>query len=104
MIGVGDAIGNAIETILILSLFTLVFIPTISLIGFKKTDSINKMKNPKKSFILILFYIVISICSHLIMINSFSLGSTTTSIIVASIFFMALAYNVFMFNKYKEKE
>jgi len=36
MIGIGDAIGQAVHFILILSFFSLIIIPTLGVLGLKK--------------------------------------------------------------------
>ncbi len=53
MIGIGNAIGGSVELILFLSLFSLIAIPIISILGLKKMKFVSKSNGTKRISILI---------------------------------------------------
>ena len=101
MIGIGNAIGGAVELILFLSLFSLVAVPTISILGLKKMGFISTSYGLKRIVILTFFYISILLFGHVIMIELMQFGFYHCLIWISSLTLVALLFNIIMNKKTK---
>ena len=104
MIGIGDAIGGSIELILLLSLFSLIAVPTISTLGFKRMKFISKTYGIKRILILTLLYVSILLFGHLIMIGLIQYGFYYCLIWIISLTLAALIFNTITIKKTKHNK
>ena len=104
MIGVGNALGGSLELILFLSLFSLIAVPTISIIGFKKLKFVSKSDGLKRKSILIFIYISILLFGHTIMIELIQFGFYYCLIWISILLVIAILFSVLMSKKTKQNK
>ena len=101
MFGIGNAIGGSVELILFLSLFSLIAIPIISILGLKKMKFVSKSNGTKRISILIFLYISILLFGHSIMIGLIQFGFYYCLIWISLLLVIAILFSVMMNKKTK---
>jgi hypothetical protein len=104
MIGIGNAIGGSVELILFLSLFSLIAIPTISILGLKKLQFVAKSNGLKRISILILLYVSILLFGHTIMIGLIQFGFYYCLTWISILLMIAILFSVMMSKKTKHNK
>ena len=101
MIGIGNGIGEALQIILLLSAFSLIIIPAVFILGFKKTKLISKLNGTKKISILILLYFISALLGHLILLKLITFGFYYGLIWTSTLLLLAIYFNLIMYIKTK---
>tara|TARA_B100001173_G_C15659229_1_gene408728 strand:- start:201 stop:518 length:318 start_codon:yes stop_codon:yes gene_type:complete len=101
MIGIGNALGGSVELFLFLSLFSLIGIPTISILGLKKLNFISKNNGLKKILILTLLYLSILLFGHIIMFELIQFGFYYCLTWVILLLVISILFSVMMSKKTK---
>ncbi len=102
MIGIGNGIGEALQIILLLSAFSLIIIPAVFILGFKKTKLISKLNGTKKISILILLYFISALLGHLILLKLITFGFYYGLIWTSTLLLLAICFNLIMYRKTKK--
>lgn len=76
MIGVGDALGGAIALVLWLSVFSLIVIPSLSVMGFAKMRFMTQQHGCKRIVILAFLYVLVLLIGHSITVFLLPWGFT----------------------------
>ncbi len=96
MIGIGNAIGGSVDLILFLSLFSLLAVPIISILGLKKMKFITTIYGLRRLLILTFLYTLILFFGHVIMIGLLQFGFYYGLIWISSLTLLTILFNIIM--------
>lgn len=89
-------IAGPVISIIFMSMFTVLIIPTISVVGVKKMEAISKLNSAKRIMILTVFYFVVLLLGHFTLIALLKTGFIYSMIWIGVLLLSSVLFSFYM--------